>query len=114
MFCPNCGKQLPDMAQFCSDCGCSLQGVKKIQNVGNGVNPSTAIITSLSASQSAVANATPTGMIRIPLTNTYQDEKYTLGILIIFYIVYVTNMQSFRDGLLVVSIGVFHCFSGLF
>lgn len=54
-------------------------GCKKIQNVGNGVNPSTAIITSLSASQSAVANATPTGMIRIPLTNTYQDEKYTLG-----------------------------------
>lgn len=36
MFCPNCGNEIPDGAQFCGKCGCSTNG--KVDNPQNTPN----------------------------------------------------------------------------
>lgn len=32
MYCPNCGKEIPDNSSFCSECGASLPGKGKINH----------------------------------------------------------------------------------
>ena len=40
MYCPNCGKELPEGARFCPDCGFSSNGFGS----GGNVDPNTAIM----------------------------------------------------------------------
>ncbi len=35
MFCPQCGKQIPDGSSFCQFCGCKLQDTSPVQNTMN-------------------------------------------------------------------------------
>lgn len=43
MYCPNCGKQLPDGAKFCSNCGKDLTGTDQNQNIPTETSEETAL-----------------------------------------------------------------------
>lgn len=71
MFCPNCGNELNDGAVFCLNCGVKIGSAGESEFVNQNGNQA--------ASQNKNYASNTGKFVRIPLTNTVQDERYTLG-----------------------------------
>lgn len=71
MFCPNCGNELNDGAVFCPNCGVKIGSAGESKFVNQNGNQA--------ASQNKNYASNTGKLVRIPLTNTVQDERYTLG-----------------------------------
>ena len=93
MFCPNCGRQLPDDAKFCSECGTPLTAIEPAAEAGDAGADQTAI-------EPAAQAAPPMGWFKFIIWVQLFISALSLaaaGIMLLTGTAYVVDGISYAD-----------------